>query len=287
MNSFVFVVEGLHVELTPEQYSKSSLLLELTHLFPEEEVIRVENVTKEEFALAVAFCRDGLVPSIEDFSTIEYFGLSFRDSYELSCLVEDDMRRNMYSGVENGRDYFSDHYGLYVLDEQLWNSLRCSREADPNLRPDVGVQDPRRVGSSHCELLFGEARAEKASWTQIQERLELLRPYLQEGVLVAGGAIFSILFGKPIHDIDLFIYGKTEDEARDIIFDLKDTFAEKYAEEPEGRNGNHPWKLKVSRTANAITFHAPGIPDVQVITRLYPTPSSVLSGFDLESCAIG
>lgn len=252
MSSFVFVVEDLSVELTREQYSRSQLLLELTPL-SDGSPIQVTNATKEEFALVVAFCRDGIIPTIEDFSLIEYFGLSFRDSYALSCLVEDDMRQNMYSGVDTGRNYFDDHYGLYVLDENLWNSLSCRREPDVN-------------------LLFGEARVQKAEWSTIQKRLELLRPYLLDGVFVAGGAIFSILFGREIKDLDLFIHDKTEEEARQIIFDLCSAFEELHAEEPPNRNSsfaNRGRALKVSRTANAITFHAPGVPDVQIITRLY------------------
>ena len=265
--SISFIVGTERFLLTPEEYSKSALLKELVDLDPTAREVEVQ-CTCEEFTIVYNFLKFEKIPSMTEFSLIEYFGLSFRDSYGLSCLLEDDMRENMYSGVDTGRDYFDPYYGLYLIDEYFWTELQCKRTYTP-------------------DLLFADAPPPvKASWREIQERLETLRPFLLPGVVIAGGAIFSILFGQKIHDIDLFLYDTTEEEALVLLHQIGEVARSK-AVPPEERRKRKLYHEKVSRSKNAVTFYVTGQPDVQVILRLYPTPSSICSAFDICSCCLG
>lgn len=288
MSTVKFQVEGHVYELTADEYAKSKLLTELTEL-DSQQPISIWNCSKNAFELAYNFLKYGTVPSIEEFFLIEYFGLSFRSSYGLSCLVEDNMRANMYAlgtspqldrclvlepdanmyalDEDNKRDYKQPYYGLYTIDKHFWTTLACERK-------------------TNTQLLFDGPVPTKATWEEVQRRLNLLSLYLLPGVVIAGGAIFSILFGQKVHDIDLFIYGKTEAEAEQIIraiakvVELDNTVPL----DDKFRSLKLP---KVSRSRNAVTFHQKGKPDVQVILRLYQTQSEIVSGFDVDSCCLG
>lgn len=265
MSIVIFCVQDRTYPLTVEEYSKSGLLTELVKVNSSGSPITIETCSESEFDVIYSFLHHGKIPSIEQFYLIEYFRLSFSSSYGLSCLVEDDMRANMYAATPTGRNYYDPYYGLYLIDQHFWENLRC-----------------RRTQSS--DLLFADAPIPaKAAWERIQQRLEELRPYLLPGVVIAGGAVFSILFDQEIKDIDLFIYGKTASEAEHIIRQIT---ANLERENPsiEGK----PWlKTEVARSRNAVTFYLPGKPEVQVILRLYQTPSEIPSGFDVDVCGLG
>lgn len=248
-----FVVEGKSYSLTSEEIARSGLLAELVAR-ADATSIEITNISEGEFLIAYEYLREGKIPSADEYSVIEYFQISPIDSYELSCVLEDDIRRNMYITDANEK-YLSQSYGLQIIDRAFWETFT-----------------PKRLQSP--EVLFEGPLPCKAEWSEIESRLAELAPYVkEEGTLIAGGAIFAILFGLPIADIDLFYYGINEEEAtrRVVDFDACD-------------------RAIVLRTKNAISYYDDlrgYTPEVQIILRLYQTRSEILHGFDLASCSLG
>lgn len=74
-------------------------------------------------------------------------------------------------------------------------------------------------------------------------------------------------------DIDIFLYGLTKSEAEDKIRHI-------YSLVKKVKKDN----FIVVRTKYTVTFCAPGIPAIQVVTRLYKSCAEVLIGFDIDSC---
>jgi hypothetical protein len=100
-------------------------------------------------------------------------------------------------------------------------------------------------------------------------------------VFAAGGSVLGCLTNNPTNfeasDVDLFLVGvRTDHEANAVLKRVYDTI---------NRNvGN----ITVLRTARAITLiGAYPFRHVQVILRLHKSPSEVLLGFDIDSCAVG
>ena len=140
-------------------------------------------------------------------------------------------------------------------------------------------------------------------------------------ILVAGGAVRSILTDKSIKDIDLFIYGISSSDVAQkrvekLILDIKKHMesiksgdylkkqikviresindkdqADKYVNELERLNRHLSNKhqntdVTIYNNGNTITMMA-GCMQIQVILRLYNTKSEILHGFDLGSSAVG
>lgn len=77
MSSLTFVVEEHPFELTAIEYAKSDLLLEMSVLATSRQIV-LNNVTLAEFQIVYDFLKNGKVPSMAEFSLVEYFRLSFR-----------------------------------------------------------------------------------------------------------------------------------------------------------------------------------------------------------------
>lgn len=119
-------------------------------------------------------------------------------------------------------------------------------------------------------------------------------PYLKyidlSGILIAGGAIERTLSSlvekrklEGSFDMDLFLCGfstvpELEERVKKLASDIS-LFMEK----------EYMGKVLIVRTENAITITHPCklMPDLQIILRRYDTPSQVLHGFDIGSCAMG
>lgn len=113
---------------------------------------------------------------------------------------------------------------------------------------------------------------------------EIFRAIDMNNVLIAGGCIVGIIEalsqGKEFDptrkmDIDLFLYGLTVEEATKKMYYIGDQFMKKY------QYG------QIYKSRNAITFYQKGQIEIQVILRIYDSPSQILHGFDLGSSMIG
>lgn len=284
------------------------------------------DIDKYDFTVIYDYLNSNITPSIDDLSIIDYFNIDKIHSYNLSTIIEEDMRKNMY--ITDDTKYKGYDYGLVHIDEIFWDKLEISRQNDPN-------------------LLFKSKSVQKDNWNNITDRLFQLKQYTDiKGVFIAGGCIFSILFGLPIKDIDIFLYDLTEQEAKDtiikiktmieksLIIDLTDIIKRKVEEiikvslseqdyldlipivslltKEKFHNfeilddflqskdiyiDTHHYEFfnnivanynvsKCIRTANALTFTNLKS-EYQIILRLYQTPSEVIHGFDVDSCCLG
>mgnify|MGYP006908214950 CR=1 FL=1 len=159
------------------------------------------------FEAVVAFLLEGTFPSWNDLPTFDYLGIDPRSRYELTLTLEEEMRAKMYLPDYQDHPMNTDpHHGLIELTEEIWNQLEIRRPNDP-------------------DLLFNRLHLYKQPWSQVQSSLDELAPFFSvPGLLIAGGRVFSALFGTRSSDVDFFLYGSqdpTDGRKRlDRIFDI-------------------------------------------------------------------
>jgi len=334
MDVISFVIDSERFDLCNQDIPDGSLLHKMIttklNVNKDENGCYILNYDKEDFIPIYEYLKNKKLPSYDDLIAFDYFGIDLNHSYELASVIEEDMRANMYKD-ECEKFYTDDHHGLIKITENFWNNFEINKPIDKN-------------------LLFNTKNLVKSKWSIIQDKLNNIKKLTDiKGVFVAGGSIFSILFDLPINDIDLFLYGVTEDETIDIInkiskvislidittdkykttikeiteildkFDrvnlddiniIKDKLSNVCLDREDVINfditlrEHYPYpqiyETKIigklnriigsvchcTRTNNALTFKSK-FSEVQVILRLYQTPSEILHGFDVDSCCLG
>jgi hypothetical protein len=198
---------------------------------------------------------------------LDFLNIPSSDYLELTSLEEEFMRLHMYD------DEFTDHpintnpyYGLTEITETIWNDFSP---------PDL---------SGRTDLLFHDASPlTKNSWDAIRSELYEYDFLLKRvpGLFLAGGRVFSTLFNKPSHDIDLFLTRcPTDADGISKIKKIGDLIADQY--------NAKGFDLEIVRSANAVTFIVGELVrkiEFQIILRAYRTPSEIIHGFDVDSCA--
>jgi len=156
---------------------------------------------------------------------------------------------------------------LIKADDAFWNKYSIPEGKSANL-----------VGGNVCSLL-------KNSWiptqagTDIGTRLHALDKFIVPNhSVVAGGAVFSALFGLPINDVDIFFVGTQPDQATAII-------RQQIGRNQAARSENSVSTRFSRRLANG-TIDKSSIVDVQYILRLYRSISEVIHGFDVDCCCM-
>jgi hypothetical protein len=351
MDTITFVIDNEYFNLSLQSIPEGSLLhiiiTTTLNVRKDENGCYILNCEKEHFIPIYEYLKNGKIPSYDELISFNYACIDLDHSYELASVIEEDMRTNMYN--DDFKEFYLDnHHGLIKIPEGYWSNFKVNKSNDKN-------------------LLFNTKTLVKSEWSVIKDKLAELKKFTDiKGVFVAGGSIFSILFNLPINDIDLFLYGVTEDETFDIInkisnllikkdfndpiylekvnkilelwknLDFYETIAQaqidikkdyfidefnKFTESIKRKllNGclyfsdliefnrntvttfcdreqyvviyNLLYELIIvttecTRTNNAITFKNENS-EIQIILRLYQTPSEVLHGFDVDSCCLG
>ena len=151
------------------------------------------------------------------------------------------------------------------------------------------------VGKFNNELLFRkgiDGPPEIVSWESVSKSLQEI-DFLANmpGVFVAGGYIFSALTGVDSPDIDLFLFQEdgtsyeTDEEAIDKIHEIAQVLKDKWG--TECLDGSNQLDL-ITRSKYAITINVgKSRKPVQIILRIYKSPSEILHGFDVDSCCFG
>jgi len=81
----------------------------------------------------------------------------------------------------------------------------------------------------------------------------------------------------PGSDIDLFLYGLNEEEAEGKLLEIYDAI-----------QAANPYEIRAFRSTHAITLVSQyPFRHVQIILRLYNSPSEILMGFDVDACTVG
>ena len=212
-------------------------------------------------------------------NVFDYVGIDFK-SYEMAIYKEDYMRKNMYNkNFQNNPMNTNPYYNLIKVDKDFWDRLEISRNINVN------------------ECLFIDGKLEKRPWNEIDEELSKLKAEIyntlaedmNRHIFVAGGKLFSILFGVKTGDVDMFLYACNDETAVNIIKDFIDW--KKYVDKE-----TYGYDKYITRTKNAVTLRIQyrklegmikNSIDFQFVLRLYKTPSEILHGFDVDCCCIG
>lgn len=125
-------------------------------------------------------------------------------------------------------------------------------------------------------------------------------------LLIAGGSISGLLLQENWNnDVDIFIYGLTEEQADQKLASILDQIIQsnrEYAvkafrlEHPSSEEIDDQDEvaaaiakaeegITITRTSNVVTFE--GLTKIQIVLRLYQKKEDILYGFDLGSCAVG
>ena len=105
-------------------------------------------------------------------------------------------------------------------------------------------------------------------------------------IVVAGGSVLHCLTPgtgdpSPNSDVDLFIYGLDENQARKKINDLFATLSQTPVISTSGDT------ISVVKTIHTLTFVCPNsIPLLQIILRLHSDPHQVIQAFDVDCCGL-
>lgn len=118
-------------------------------------------------------------------------------------------------------------------------------------------------------------------------------PFLYEldfnNILLAGGSIYSILYGLPVADLDLFIYGLDLESAKKRVTETVQYLCD------WANDKDYPYYVVKTSGLVRVIAH-PSNPfgagegeciEVQLIPRLYGNIGEILYGFDLGSSAVG
>ncbi len=160
-----------------------------------------------------------------------------------------------------------------------------------------------------------------------KEILYELAPVLKfvnwNNILLAGGSVSSILIGREINDLDLFVYGIDEKDATKKVYDLIETLDKelnKMINKNEIDKIDADFMMKTKNMSNeqknyekqflsypkrskqpvvkcakqnhviTLTFDRrvrKNYPKIQIIFRLYNTVSEILHGFDISASGVG
>jgi hypothetical protein len=91
------------------------------------------------------------------------------------------------------------HYNLIKVTQEVWEALEIPSPEDPTL------------------IRCNDKLLKKEAWSDVQASLVKLKPFLVPNTFIAGGSLFSALFGTHSNDVDLFIYGMDTEQAYRII----------------------------------------------------------------------
>jgi len=141
----------------------------------------------------------GVVPDFDFLDNFDFLGMNFLEDYNFIVQVEDIFRDVFYTEFGTEMRKNDDHH-LLRLTEEMWTEMNIPVTVD-------------------SEKLFHEYPLRKEEWNMIQTNLRTLDHLFGEekNTIIAGGKIFSILFGTYARDIDVFLYGVSSNTGEKII----------------------------------------------------------------------
>lgn len=165
------------------------------HVQKEDGAFMLTGISLEHFRQVHTYLVNGDVPPIEVWSTLDYFCIDMLD-YDWAWQREEQMRKYMYHPEYAEHAINTNlHYNLVKLTPELWDALELQHPEDPTMI---------RCTNKHLQ---------KQSWSEVHKSLEKLNTLLVTNSFVAGGRVFSALFGTHSNDVDLFLYGMNSDDA--------------------------------------------------------------------------
>jgi hypothetical protein len=187
-------------------------------------------------------------------------------------------------------------HGMLDLAEVCPEAAECAyaARAESRLTPVVsgvayvpirGLSDPRWLFHNEVrpgdigEVMHGGDDLAARAWTQLPPVVRKILAEHAGHVMLGGGAAVSLASPHVSagSDYDLFVFGKDAVGATEIVWDAMEIAR---AHEP---------KCVVAKTGSAVTFYFGEAEKtvVQIILKLYASPSDVLSSFDVTACQVG
>ncbi len=188
---------------------------------------------------------------VSDYKLVQWLQIDTERTYELIILHEEDMRKNMYKPRKQGL-YLDPLYGLLELN----------------------FETPIHTGSLIDSPDILTWKVLQKTFSTFSDRGGILSKI--KGVFIAGGYILSRFLDFDANDIDIFLITSDVQEADKIICEVHKAITTDLRFPPI-----------ITRTKNSITYSTGLHPKIQIILRLYRTPSEVLHGFDVDCCAVG
>lgn len=223
-----------------------------------DEVVYKSALTNDEFDVIHDFLVNQVMPHHSWFHLLDQYNLN---EYVNILTRELDIRNNLYNP-----DYINDkmntdpYYELIKFTPEIYDRIK------------IAIEDNKTKVDRN--LIFGHVNLKLRSYNEIVTTVKIFdNLFINEHVFVAGGCIFGTVFDSLYKDIDLFIHSTDEERAKDII---------KYIAKEDGNN-----ILNIMRTKNAITIRNYSYKEIQVILRLYRTPSEIIHSFDIDGCCMG
>lgn len=203
---------------------------------------------------------------MEDFGDIEYKTIIWR---------EDTMRKGM-NKTKNMRWNREKYYNLIkVTNDDMKNAemwAKYTQKRNTNVRKNKNLLLKRYQNFNFFYIY---------NYSRYKELLNKICKQYKDNIFVAGGAAFNKISGGGYDDIDLFIHSCDINEydkiLRHIIEEYKAYFSKSWQKE----------NITAMRTEHAITISSNGSSKLQIILRLYQSPSEIIHGFDVDSCCVG
>jgi hypothetical protein len=240
--------------------------------------------------------REAVFYGLEALHKLVVGGLITRDLSEEVFVMrreETELRIFFRSGAPEVTDELNHYKGLISVFQTpgVLESLRHTSDNDrkhPNVRLKHWPKNMPKPVEHGCV----------ASLEKFQQRFEeknanfmkILRPHLEtKPIFIAGGSVLqAFLKGswREKNDIDVFVYAKTREEATQICEgiwqDVKKEYETQYMKDKDLiSRAAHVINLHLRRSAYETDCH------IQIILRLYASPSEILFGFNADCCCIG
>ena len=178
--------------------------------------------TSEELEIVHNYLMKNKIPLYEQLYIFDRFNISELHSYELCAVKENFMRKNIYNLHEDEDNIIkNNYYGLEKITEKFFNALNINTEIPYD---------------KENNMIFENASLKKNNWNTVTKKLSELKDLLNvlnQGngkAMVAGGKIFNSLFieKNDNSDFDIFLYGCTNEEAKEKITKLDEYLLDRY-----------------------------------------------------------
>ncbi|EAL62878.2 ankyrin repeat-containing protein [Dictyostelium discoideum AX4] len=191
-------------------------------------------------------------------------------------IYQEDSTENEYRKlfVNNRND--SKLNNLYLHCEKVFKSKPTTSEL-----PNVNGVDCI-MGFNAKQHSFSNDIKFKQEWNRFSNNM--FDGFNWSNVFIAGGSVLGCSLeggiigntGFQNSDIDIFLYGLSEDGANSKLDEIEQFIKSKSPQ------------AQMARTKYAITFvSGSGFRNVQIVLRIYKSPAEVLMGFDIDCCSIG
>ena len=159
METISFVIDDERFNFPKENIPQESLLNTMIstsfNINKDEQGSYILNYEKENFVPIYEYLKNGKIPCCDDLPAFDYFDIDLTHSYQLSLVIEEDMRSNMYK-KEFNELYIDNNHGLININEGFWGNFKINKSTDRN-------------------LLFNTKTLHKNEWSIIKDKLAKLK----------------------------------------------------------------------------------------------------------------